>query len=266
MKGMVKALIIGAVIIGIGIAVLIIGLGLNGWKLPLHDVKFEMQTFTETGEADNIVIDIDAGELKIEFYDGDKITVDYAVAEGFSSEMDENTENGSITLKTPRKKWFLWGIIRTEMPNTVVKIPEGRRVNLSVDMDAGSVNIAGGEYKSVSIDMDAGALNTGAIVCDGDFRCDIDAGTACFTGLSCEKFDSKISAGNLTVKGLTANSSYIRISAGEANLSYTGAKAEYGVTTKISAGSCNVYPQSGTTQKSIDVKISAGKATLKFAN
>lgn len=280
MKGLVKALIIGAVIIGLGIAILLIGLGLNGWKFN-RIVNFEMQNFTEAENNDKLDINISAGRLKTEFYDGDKITVDYATAEGYTYTLSE--KGGTLVINTPHKKWFYWGISAVEIPETVIKIPSNRVMHLRLVMNAGTVNLAGGEYKSVDIDMNAGTFKTEAVNCGGNFKCDVAAGTINFGSLSCDNFESKISAGTVgfgavtcnkfeaklsagafDINGLTAETSSVKISAGSLDLNFTGAKSEYTITKSISAGSCNVDNQTGSTNKSIDIKVSAGKATLNF--
>lgn len=262
MKGLVKAMIIGAIIIGIGVAVLLIGLGLNGWKMPNSNVSFAMESFTETDENTAVKIEIRAGKLKTEFYDGDKITVEYGVADGYTSEMSEY--NGTLIVKAPTRKWYNWVFFRTDIPETVIKIPQNRIIDLNVKMNAGTVNLADGDYQSVDIEMHAGTLKTNNTACIGDFKCAISAGTVSFGTLSCNNFKANLSAGTLGVNSLTADVSSVKISAGSVNLSYTGAKAEYTITKKISAGSCNVDAQTGTTDKSIDIKVSAGGANLSF--
>ena len=66
MKAVIKAIIAGSVIIGIGLIVLIVALALNGWKfMP----KFEMAEYVAEGEIGELKIDNAVGNVKTEFYD-----------------------------------------------------------------------------------------------------------------------------------------------------------------------------------------------------
>ena len=74
MKAIVKGLIIGLIVIVIGAAILITALALNGWTFKKPE--FVNQTFTATEDNTVIKIDVGAGAVKTEFYDGDKIQID----------------------------------------------------------------------------------------------------------------------------------------------------------------------------------------------
>ncbi|MDE5667756.1 MAG: hypothetical protein K2I29_05895 [Clostridia bacterium] len=66
MKGLVKMIIAGAIIIGIGVAVLLIALGLNGWSFAPN---FEMQEFTSNEANTSVSVNLSTGRLKIEYTD-----------------------------------------------------------------------------------------------------------------------------------------------------------------------------------------------------
>ena len=87
MKGIVKGIVIGLIIIIIGAAILITGLALSGWKIERSD--FETRTFTAEGENTALNIEIGAGSVTTEFYDGDKVIIEYPVAKHFVSEAKE---------------------------------------------------------------------------------------------------------------------------------------------------------------------------------
>lgn len=283
MKAWVKGIIAGAVIAAIGVVVLIVGLYMNGWKYPDIEYNFEMQTYTsENGDTKNLKIDIDAGSVKTEFYDGETVTVEYPECDVFGYEITEI--NGVLEVKTVQKsfwRWFRWGTVN--IPATTVKLPESIFYNLDILMNAGSVTVADGAYGNVTLDIDAGTFTAGEIMC-GDLNINLDAGTVKAGSIVCDNFGADLAAGTVTVneivadklicelsagtvslKNIQSNHTSIEASAGTVNASFTKAQSEYNINVNKSAGTCNVDTAQGTTDKTIKVKISAGTVKLTFA-
>ena len=240
MKGIVKCVIAGAVIIGIGLAIVLGTLGVNGCSVK----KPEFTTNTYTAENDNtaLKIRINAGSFKTEFYDGDKITIEYPVASVYKTEISEN--DGVFRYESELKKtWFMGNL---NIPDTVIKLPESVRFNLDVEVNAGTVNIAGGEYGKVDAEVNAGTLKA--------------------EGIKCEKFIAEVHAGTMNVTKLDCADIKAEISAGSLKLDIDGAKADYNIKADVSAGSCNVSSQTVENGKSLDVDCSAGSIKVTFAS
>lgn len=260
MKGIVKGLIAGGIIIGIGIAVLLIGLSLNDWKFK-GNVKFEMQTFTAQNENTAMDIKLRTGSVKTEFYDGDRIIIEYPVAKNFTTTVTER--DGKVAFDGLKRKWYVAIWLSLDVPDTVIKLPRGIAYNMHFNIDAGSANLCDGEYGSVSVDIDAGSFRCGNIVCS-TFKCDIDAGSVKAASAECLTFNCTIDAGNVEIGKLTCGDTFIDIDAGVAKVSFTGAQDEYNIYTKVDAGKCNVSSQNGNTDKKINIDMDAGKVELYF--
>ena len=259
MKGVIKAVIAGSIIIGIGIAVLLITLAVNGWtfKPPV----FDMHTFTAEEEIAALDINIGAGSVKTEYYDGDKITIDYPVSS--ATKTDINVNNGTLKFSTKTKRLISFG--KWNIPETTIKVPEGLILDLKLDMDAGTVNIAYGNYNNLELDVDAGTVHVNGGTCK-KVKLDIDAGSIKLNDVNCEKLDCELSAGSLKMENLTCPDAKIDVSAGSASIKFTGSQAEYTIIRKVSAGSCNVGAQTGSTDKKIVLDVSAGSVKIDFAD
>ena len=138
MKAWVKGIIAGAVIAAIGVAVFIGGLWLNGWKMPNINYSFEMRTYTsENADLTNLKLDLDAGPLKTEFYDGETVMVEYPECEDFGYEIAES--NGLLEVKPVKSfwHWFRWGTVN--IPTATLKLPKGVIYDLELYMGAGMI-------------------------------------------------------------------------------------------------------------------------------
>ena len=238
MKGMVKIIIAGVIIVVIGAAILITALALSGWNLK--GIEFETQTFTAEGENTALKVDISAGTLVTQYYDGDKVVIEYPVAKNYNAEITER--GGCVNYKT-KIKWHVSWFVKN-YPQTVIKLPASTAFKVDIEMSAGTVEIADGKYSDVKIEMSAGTFKANAI--------------------ECSKLDCDLSAGTVHVSKVTADTTKIDVSAGTAKLGFTGEQSEYGISTSVSAGTCNVSGHQGSTHKTIDVDVSAGTVNLSF--
>lgn len=254
---------IGIVAFLIGLAVLLTGLALNGWKIGAN---LEMTTFTSEQDNNTLDLSLAAGELNVEYHDGENFTVDYPQAYLYRYRVNEN--NGVLKVEPSSNRiyinWFGW----RKKPVITVRIPRGKIVNLNIGVAAGIANVAAGEYGNVNIDLSAGQLYAGDIKC-ANFAASLSAGSAQFKGVECNACEFELSAGTTSVSALKSDKIDVDLSAGTANLAVAGNKAEYVIKVDKSAGSCNVsdqiIPPGVTAKKYLNIDLSAGTVNVTFS-
>lgn len=264
MKGMVKAIITGCVFIGIGIVVLLLALGLNGWSFTPN---YEMTDYTaETTEIATVELQFNAGKLKTEFYDGEYITVKYPKIENFKTNII--VENGAFKFSGPNKlHWYSFPLGWGKLPETTIKLPKSSTFNLDLQVNAGAVDIAQGTYGTVKIQLNAGAITVNGETECSAFNCTVNAGSATIDNMNCSGlFDCNVNAGSITVKNLICDNIVTEVNAGSLKLKIDGKKADYTITVDKSAGSCDVVNQTGTGGKTLKVDVSAGSVTVEFTS
>jgi len=259
MKGFVKVIIAGAIIIGIGIAVLLIALGLNGWSFA---PDFKTEEFTSTQENTSLAVDLSAGKLKIEYHDGENIQISYPTAKGYETTIKE--ENGKLSIEGNKHKWytFTWGVT---IPETVIKIPENKITEVTVKLNAGTVDMTGGAFEKVKIEVNAGTLHVGQITDCELLDINVNAGTVNAEGVSSTSLVCEVNAGTAGIKNIDCTATDVKVSAGSANVSFTGAKADYSADVDVSAGSCNGLSTQTGGGKNIKIKVGAGSCNVSFA-
>lgn len=250
---------IGISVVVLGVVVFLIGLGLNGWKLS---VEYEMHTYRSKEDNATLDLGLSAGEMNVVFYDGDVIEVEYPDSFRFGYDVEE--KNGTLRV-APRPTfsiWFGWNRI----PAVTVKIPQGKVLNLNLDLSAGTAKVASGRFGKVNASMSAGWLNFGDIKCT-DFVSDTSAGKLDVSALECFTINLDMSAGVANVNKIVCDKINVDLSAGSANMAVSGKKSEYSVSVDKSAGSCNISNQTGTNGvKVIDVDLSAGSVNFVFTD
>ncbi len=263
MKGIGKAIGAGVTIVIIGVIVLVVALGLNGWKFDSL-TNYEMKHYESTQETSTIKLEFAVGTIKTEFYDGDKITIDYPENEHLTTTVTE--QNGTLTaLSNKSNRWWMnFGFLTKKIPTTVISIPKNLKVNIDFEINAGTVNIADGEYLSVKMELNAGTVKMGNTVCD-NLQCRVNAGTLKVENVACSKIKCDLDAGTVVLSDVICNDIDVDVSAGTANITVNGDKSEYNISASVSAGSCNVKSQQGTdANKHIRVDVSAGTVSVNF--
>ena len=258
MKTVVKCIIIGIAIIAVGAGILIATLAANGWSVK---AKYTMQTFTAEHEIHELVIDVDAFTVKTEFYDEDKIQIEYPVSKRHKTTVKEH--DGKLKFSTDTKWWHSFTFGNIKAPETIIKLPKDKVLNLNIDLGAGTINLASGVYGQVKIDIGAGTLKAESVTC-GNLDCDVSAGTVKFESVTCHSLNCDVSAGKLEVGLLDCPDIKADVSAGKLSLNVDSVKADYTIRASVSAGSCNVSSQTGNTDKKLIVDCSAGSVSVSF--
>ena len=282
MKGFIKVIIVGAVILVLGIAVAVTALGVNGWQI---DDDYEMKTYECADINKAIDVEFSAGSLEIGYYDADVIKIEYPENKNLSASIEE--KDGKLSFETTNKrKWFSFEWLK-KRPTTKIWLPKGDIVDLELEMNAGAVNIADGEFgkfdvsmnagafsmgeikcREMSIDMNAGTMNLKNVTANVKAEVDLSAGAMNIQSLISPIFHCDVSAGSVSVGLLKSGSTKIDLSAGSVDLLMEGSKKQYEIAVKKSAGSCNVSNQSasrpsGSTRR-IMAEISAGSLYIRF--
>ena len=256
-------IVLGCVIpaVALFIVFVIAAFALNGWMVM---PEFEMEQYTAQEEITELQIDNAVGNVKTEFYDGDRIAIDYPVSDIYTMRIEEK-DNGTLTISGLHKKhWYNVSLRPVSFPETVVKIPQNTVLKLDVKVNAGEVYLASGVYAEVSIKLNAGSLKTVNIICSS-FDCEINAGAVFVNLLDCKTFDCEVNAGSFNAVRLVCPNIKIDVSAGSFKAEVQGKKEDYTILVDKSAGSCNVSSQTGTDpEKKIDIDVSAGSVEVRF--
>lgn len=279
MKSFIKVIIAGAVIFVLGIGVIAVVLGINGWQI---DGDYETKTFECKERNTALDIDFSAGTLELNYYDGQFIKIEYPENKNWSTEISET--GGILTVATTGKhKWIKIPSLFKKIPPTKIWIPQGDVMDIDLNMNAGTVKLSEGEYGDLDIEMNAGTIAANDAVCkklsaeisagtvnlknvvsQQDVSIEMSAGTVNVQSLVCPSIKSDVSAGSVNINKLQTSYVDVDISAGTLKLVMAGAKSDYYIDVEKSAGSCNIANQSGTTDKRIKAEISAGTLSVKF--
>ena len=239
---------------------LIVVLSLNHWfMMP----EFEMAQYTALEEIKELTIKNSAGSVRTEYYEGEKVVVNYPVSDVFTMRIEEKDDGTLIVSGLKNKHWYNF-ISASNIPTTIIKIPQGSVLQLNVTVNAGSVSLAQGQFNEVDVTVNAGSLSSLGITCT-QFTSKLNAGAISVASLKCEALNCKVSAGAFDIDSLTCPLVKVSVSAGSVGMNVKGKKEDYTILVDKSAGSCNVKSQTGTDpEKKIDIGVSAGSVSIAF--
>ena len=254
---------IGVSLLIVGIIVFLIGLGLNNWKFK---VEYEMKTFNSTQENTAPDLNLAAGEMNVEFYEGDSVEVTYPTSAAYGYEVSEFGGTVKVASRRNRFIWFGW----YKIPTVTVKIPNDKVMDMNLQLSAGKATVADGTFGGFKVSLSAGDVNAGNIKC-ADCNVKLSAGSIDVSGLECTKLDLKLSAGSADVGKIKTDYINVKLSAGTANLTVCGSQSEYLASVEKSAGSCNLAdqllpPGAVDNFKHINVSLSAGSVNFYFTD
>ena len=261
MKSMVKAIIAGSCIIVLGVAILLVALGLNGWSFKAH---FDKKEFNAEQENNKIIVENSVGSMKINYYDGEKVQIFYPQSSNYTLDISEN--DGTVRVKSPKPKWYEFSIWWANIPETVINLPRDTEFQLDLTVNAGSLRVFEGQYSKVSLTVNAGSLNARGVKCD-TFSAEVNAGSMQINNIECTtSFDGEVNAGSMNAKYVISPKIKADVSAGSLNMTIKGSKSEYNISARVSAGSSNISNQTGTTDKSLTAVVSAGSLNVSFTS
>ncbi|WP_156760219.1 hypothetical protein [Microbacterium karelineae] len=163
----------------------------------------------------NVVADVDAGELDIEFGRGDEVSLEhYSDGGAWTLERDGDT----VVVSSPDRDFGISFFDWNHRQEATLVLPESLEgVDLDVTMAAGSLT-ADGEFGAVSYDIDAGHIEV-----EG----------------SAESIDARMSAGRSVLELDSVSQVFLAITAGSLDADLTG-EAPEAVTVHVTAGSAEL--------------------------
>lgn len=259
MKGFVKVIIAGAIILGIGIAIVIIFGGINNWDF--HP-EFETKNFSAENEVHTLKIHCNIGPMTVEYYDGDKVYIEYPTSEKYTTSINE--KEGTLEFDGLNRNWYFISFGPFNIPSTKIYIPQSTVVTLDTEMNAGKLTIYSGNYNSMKLKLNAGSVDVKNVKCY-DSEIDVNAGSLSVDRITCEKITCDLSAGSIHLKECVSSDISLDVSAGSLSLNVIGNEEEYTISSDVSAGSCNLVNRTGTTSKKLTAEVSAGSINVKFS-
>ncbi|MDE5943676.1 MAG: DUF4097 family beta strand repeat-containing protein [Clostridia bacterium] len=260
--GWIIPLICGAVILGVCFFVII------PVKYACRFFKNSIVTMTSyTAEEDYTAVKINAERCSVrtEFYNGDKITVDYPVIKGYQWSISNADGDGLLTLSSNMPSNYLTLLGSVNIPDAVIKLPENVLFDVEVETAAGSVTLANGNYNNIKVDLAAGSFYANTVTCES-INCKINAGSFYADSMTCNDIRCDINAGEINIDELTCNSLTASVDMGSLEIGMTGLKSEYTISAVCNMGSSNLSTQTGSSDKKIDVSVSMGSLEVTFDN
>ncbi|WP_120494671.1 DUF4097 family beta strand repeat-containing protein [Microbacterium phyllosphaerae] len=210
-----------------------------------------------------IDLDVDAGNMRIEFGDVDQ--AELAVTDSRGPAWTLERDGDSLVVRSPEFEFGWWfGSWFGDDQSAVLTLPESLRdgeLDADLTLDAGSLDVVG-DFGDLDITVNAGALDVEGAA--SSLTIDMSAGRADATLDGVDMADLTVAAGDLNVEltGRAPSQTTIDVSAGSLDL--TVPDESYSITQDVSAGSLDAkVDQSSDTRRAIDVSLSAGSVTIR---
>ncbi|GAA1231545.1 hypothetical protein JOF42_000559 [Microbacterium phyllosphaerae] len=210
-----------------------------------------------------IDLDVDAGNMRIEF--GDVDDAELAVTNSRGPAWTLERDGDSLVVRSPEFEFGWWfGSWFGDDQSAVLTLPESLRdgaLDADLTLDAGSLDVVG-DFGALDITVNAGAVDLeGAAT---GLSIDMSAGRADAVLDGVDTADLSVSAGDLNVEltGGAPSQTTIDVSAGSLDL--TVPDESYTITQDVSAGSLDAkVDQASGARRTIDVSLSAGSVTIR---
>ncbi|MCS3443049.1 DUF4097 domain-containing protein [Microbacterium phyllosphaerae] len=210
-----------------------------------------------------IDLDVDAGNMRIEF--GDVDDAELAVTNSRGPAWTLERDGDSLVVRSPEFEFGWWfGSWFGDDQSAVLTLPESLRdgaLDADLTLDAGSLDVVG-DFGALDITVNAGAVDLeGAAT---GLSIDMSAGRADAVLDGVDRADLSVSAGDLNVEltGRAPSQTTIDVSAGSLDL--TVPDESYTITQDVSAGSLDAkVDQASGARRTIDVSLSAGSVTIR---
>lgn len=212
---------------------------------------------------EGIDLDVDAGNMRIEFGDVDEARLAITDARGPAWTLERDGDD--LVVRSPEFRFGWWfGSWFGDDQSAVLTLPEDLRdaqLDADLTLDAGSLDVVG-EFGALDVTVNAGALDLEGAA--DSLSIDMSAGRADALLDGVDEADLGVSAGDLNVEltGRAPSQTTIDVSAGSVDL--TVPDESYSIIQDVSAGSLDAkVDQSSDTRNVIDVSLSAGSVTIR---
>lgn len=233
----------------------------TGTLLTSSDRSDSIQTQDASG-IESIDLDVDAGNMRIEFGDVDEAELAVTNGRGPGWTFDRNGDE--LVVRSPEFRWGWWfdGWFGDD-ESAVLTLPESLRdsaLDADLTLDAGSLDVVG-DFGALDIAVNAGALDLEGAASAVDI--DMSAGRADVLVDGVEEAGLQVSAGDLNVEltGTPPTQTTIDVSAGSVDL--TVPNASYTISQDVSAGTLDAQIDQSSSRRLIDVTLSAGSVTIR---
>lgn len=256
----VTAIVGGIALLGSGATAAVAATG--GLVSSSSDATGSLQTEDVSG-IQGIDLDVDAGNMRIEFGDVDEAELSVTNRRGPGWTLER--EGDDLVVRSPEFRFGWWfGSWMGDEESAVLTLPqelEDAALDAELTLDAGSLDVIG-DFGALDITVNAGALDIEGAA--SSLGIDMSAGRADAVLADVDEADLSVAAGDLNVEltGRAPTQTTIDVSAGSLDL--TVPDESYSIVQDVSAGSLDArVDQSAGARHTIDVSLSAGSATIR---
>ena len=226
------------------------------------DAGDAVQTAEVTG-LQGIDLDVDAGNMRVEFGDVDEARLSITNSRGPAWSLER--EGDELVVHSPDFEFGWWfGSWFGDDQSAVLTLQDSLRdaaLDADMTLDAGSLDVVG-DFGELDITVNAGALDVEGSA--SALSLDMSAGRADALLDGVDSATLSVSAGDLNIDltGRAPSTTTIDVSAGSVDL--TVPDEAYAITQEVSAGSLDAkVEQSAAARRSIDVSLAAGRVTIR---
>ena len=239
---------------------------------PSGSVTTKTYEVYEEGGIRDLNIEVGVGELTIEYWNGDEISISYP-----DVYMEAEQDGEELSLET-KSNWFwswrnLFGIWNDGSYQVVVKIPKGYIFDeVEISTGAGTANIEGLEAVSLYLKTGAGELNANEIIVTEDITIEAGVGETTIHNLQATEADFSIGVGELYIGGRVTGDISADCGVGELTMELSNRETDFNYDISCGVGEVSIngksYSGIGHTEEknngaSCDFDISCGVGEIK---
>ncbi|MBQ8746680.1 MAG: DUF4097 family beta strand repeat protein [Clostridia bacterium] len=214
---MKKMLTAGIIILGIGLVLVLVGFGMNGFRLPTH--VSETNTYTVTEDFSDISVNIETADVRFLPAEGETCTAVCKEQQKYRFAVTSDGSTLSVTCVDTRK-WYE-RIFTLFTPSVTVYLPKNAYGALSVHLTTGDTEVAFGFlFDSVSLHGTTGDAKFFANV-KNNLSVETTTGRILVSGTACADLDACLTTGSIAITDTSCSALTIRLTTGDTRLTNT---------------------------------------------